>query len=64
MTQDTYERAVVGGLVLFAVSVGCLSLVGVILAVLQLAADTAAALAAAAPAGVGVSLALGRRKGK
>lgn len=64
MTQETFDRAVIGALVTFAVSVGCLSLVGVLLAVLQLAADTAQALAAAAPAGVGVSLAIGRRKGK
>ncbi len=63
-TQESVERATVGALVVFAASVGCLSLVGVLLAVLQLAADTAQALAAAAPAGVGVSLAIGRRKGK
>jgi hypothetical protein len=63
MTQNGFERATIGALIAFATSVGCLALVGVILAVLQLAADTAAALAAAAPAGVGVSLAI-RRKGK
>ncbi len=64
MTQDGFERATVGALIVFAASVGLLSLVGVLLAVLQLAADTATALAAAAPAGVGVTLAIGRRKGK
>lgn len=57
------ETALVTGLLVFAGAVGMLALVGVLLAVLQLAADTAAALGAAAPAGVGVTLAL-RRKGK
>ncbi|MEV5322432.1 hypothetical protein AB0K92_33190 [Streptomyces sp. NPDC052687] len=63
MTQQAFERAVTGALVTFAVSVGCLGLLGMLLAVLRLAADTATAVAAAAPAGVGVSLAI-RRKGK
>lgn len=62
MTQETFDRSVTGALIAFAVSVGCLSLVGVLLAVLQLAADTAQALAAAAPAGVGLTIAI-RRKG-
>lgn len=65
MTQETFDRAVIGALVTFAVSVGCLSLVGVLLAVLQLlAADTAQALAAAAPAGVGLTIAISRKGGK
>lgn len=63
MTQETFDRAVLGGLITFAASVGCLALVGVLLAVLQLAAQTATAVAAAAPAGVGVTIAI-RRKGK
>lgn len=62
-THYSWERATVTALVVFAASVGCLSLVGVLLAVLQLAADTATALAAAAPAGVGLTIAIGR-KGK
>jgi len=62
MTQETCDRAVIGALIVFAASVGALALVGVLLAVLQLAAQTAAAVAAAAPAGVGLTIAI--RKGK
>ena len=63
MTQETWDRVLIGGLIAFAVSAGLLGLVGVLLAVLKLAAETAAAIGAAAPAGIGLTIAL-RRKGK
>jgi len=61
--QDGFERALTGGLLIFCASVGVLSVAGLVLILLQLAAETAAALAAAGPAGIGITLAL-RRKGK
>lgn len=61
-TQDGFEKASIGALIVFATSVGVLSLVGLLLLLAQLAADTATALAAAGPAGIGISLAL-RKKG-
>lgn len=57
------ETALVTGLLVFAGACGTLALVGVLLAVLQLAADTATALAAAG-IGASVSIPLARRKGK
>ncbi|MFD6273845.1 MULTISPECIES: hypothetical protein [Actinomycetes] len=62
MTQDGFDRAVVGGLVAFAASVGVLATVGLLLLLAQLVAQTVAAVAAAGPVGIGLSLAL--RKGK
>ncbi|MEV4993186.1 hypothetical protein [Streptomyces niveus] len=62
VTQNGFDRAVLTGLIVFATSVGVLSLVGLLLLLAQLAADTATALAAAGPAGIGLRLAL--RKGK
>jgi hypothetical protein len=61
-TQDDVDRGLVTGLVVFTASVGVLSLVGLLLLLAQLVADTAAAIVAAGPAGIGISLAL--RKGK
>ncbi|MGW0545404.1 hypothetical protein ACWD0D_34695 [Streptomyces griseoincarnatus] len=61
--QDSFDRAAVTGLLAFAASVGLFSLAGLLLLVLQLAAETAQAVAAAAPAGIGLTIAL-RRKGK
>lgn len=63
MTQDGFDRAALGGLLAFTASVGLLSLAGLILLLMQLAAETAQAVAAAAPAGIGLTIAL-RRKGK
>lgn len=57
------ERALVVALVTFAGSVGTLGLVGMVLALLQLAADTAGHIAAAG-IGATVSIPLARRKGK
>lgn len=57
------ERAIVAALVLFASACGTLALVGVVLALLQLAADTAGAIAAAG-IGAGVSIPLARRRSK
>jgi hypothetical protein len=60
----TLERALVVALVTFAGSVGGLALVGMVLALLQLAADTAGHIAAAG-IGATVSIPLARaRKGK
>ncbi|MFB6984242.1 hypothetical protein [Streptomyces scopuliridis] len=61
--QDQFEGVALTGLLVFAASVGLLTLAGIVLALMQLAADTATAVAAATPAGVGVTIAL-RRKGK
>ncbi|MEU5840155.1 hypothetical protein ABZ820_41850 [Streptomyces diacarni] len=61
-TQDSFERGVVGGLLVFAAGVGLLATVGVLLVLAEQAARTAHALAAAGPAGLGVTVAL-RRKG-
>jgi len=56
------ERALVLALVTFAGSVGGLALVGMVLALLQLAADTAGAIAAA---GIGATVSIPlARKGK
>jgi heme A synthase len=64
MSQDEFERGALTGLLVFAAAVGTFALVGVLLVLMQLAAETAAALAAAAPAGLGISLATIRcRKG-
>ncbi|MEU2476088.1 hypothetical protein ABZ601_34165 [Streptomyces sp. NPDC012842] len=63
VTQDGFERAAVTGLVVFTASVGVLSLVGLLLLLAQLVADTAAAIAAAGPAGIGLTIAL-RKGGK
>lgn len=63
MSGDTFERVTVGALFVFATAVGVLCLVGVLLALLKLAAETVTAIAAAGPAGIGLTLAL-RRKGK
>jgi hypothetical protein len=57
------EGAIVTALLVFCGAVGTLALVGVLLAVLQLAADTATAIAAAG-IGATVSIPLARRKGK
>lgn len=58
------DRALVAALVVFAGSVGSLALVGMVLALIQLAADTAGAIAAAG-IGASVSIPLARaRKGK
>ncbi|MFD4239841.1 hypothetical protein [Streptomyces sp. NPDC058542] len=62
-TQETVDRALITGLAVFAASVGLLSVAGLLLLLLQLAAETAQAVAAAAPAGIGLTIAL-RRKGK
>ncbi|MFF2189144.1 hypothetical protein [Streptomyces sp. NPDC058155] len=62
MTQDGFDRAAVTGLLVFAASVGLLTLAGLVLALMQLAATTATALAAAGPAGIGIGIAI--RKGK
>ncbi|WP_405822059.1 hypothetical protein OG705_19545 [Streptomyces sp. NBC_00838] len=61
-TQDGFDRAAMTGLLVFAASVGLLTLAGLVLALMQLAATTATALVAAGPAGIGISIAL--RKGK
>ncbi|MGW3304835.1 hypothetical protein [Streptomyces rubiginosohelvolus] len=63
VTQDGVDRALITGLAMFAASVGLFTLAGLLLLVLQLAAETAQAVAAAAPAGIGLTIAL-RRKGK
>jgi hypothetical protein len=63
MTQDSFERAAVGGLLAFAASVGLLSTVGLLLVLAEQAAHTAAAIGAAAPAGVGITISL-RKGGK
>jgi hypothetical protein len=57
------ERALVAALVVFAGAAGTLGLVGMVLALLQLAADTAGHIAAAG-IGATVSIPLARRKGK
>jgi hypothetical protein len=57
------QTAITAALVTFCVSCGLLALAGVLLAVLQLAADTATALAAAG-IGATVSIPLARLKGK
>jgi small-conductance mechanosensitive channel len=62
MTQDEFDRAATVSLLVFAASVGVLTLAGLVLALMQLAADTATAVAAAAPTGVGISIALKRGK--
>lgn len=59
----TVERALVAAMVTFATAVGGLALVGMVLALLQLAAETAGAIAAAG-IGASVSIPLARRKGK
>ncbi|MEW2556125.1 hypothetical protein AB0957_30930 [Streptomyces zhihengii] len=56
------QTAIVAALITFAAACGSLALVGVLLAVLQLAADTATAIAAAG-IGATVSIPLARRKG-
>jgi Na+/melibiose symporter-like transporter len=61
VTQDQFDRAAITGLTVFAASVGVLSVAGLLLLLAQLVADTAQAVAAAAPAGVGVTIAI--RKG-
>ncbi|MEE1774588.1 hypothetical protein PUR25_00480 [Streptomyces sp. JV181] len=63
VTQDDVDRALITGLFVFSASVGVLSVVGLLLLLAQLVADTAAAIAAAGPAGIGLTIAL-RRKGK
>lgn len=63
MTQDSFERAAVGGMLAFPVSVGLLGVVGMVLALLQLAHDTAQALTAAGPAGLGIGITISLRKG-
>ena len=62
VTQDGVDRALITGLFVFSASVGVLSVVGLLLLLAQLVADTAAAIAAAGPAGIGLTIAL--RKGK
>lgn len=62
LTQDGVDRSLIAGLVVFAAGVGLLTTVGLVLIVMRLAADTATALAAAAPVGVAVTVSL--RKGK
>lgn len=56
------DRAIVAALVIFCAAAGTLALVGVLLAVLKLAAETAGAVAAAG-IGATVSIPLARRKG-
>ncbi|MFJ9096880.1 hypothetical protein ACIRIR_35985 [Streptomyces globisporus] len=63
VTQEGVDRALIASLAVFAMSVGLFTLAGLLLLVLQLAAETAQAVAAAAPAGIGLTIAL-RRKGK
>lgn len=62
VSQDQFDRAAIGGLLVFTASVGVLSVVGLLLLLAQLVTETAAAVAAVAPAGVGITLAV--RKGK
>jgi len=62
MTQDGFDRAAATGLLVFAASVGVLTLAGLVLMLMQLAATTATTIATAGPAGIGISIAL--RKGK
>ncbi|MFI1856226.1 hypothetical protein [Streptomyces sp. NPDC020480] len=62
MSHDSFERTLVGGLLVFAASVGLLSTVGLLLVIGEQAAKTAAAIGAAGPAGIGITLSL--RKGK
>lgn len=59
----TVERALVAAMVTFAAAVGGLALVAMVMALLQLAAETAGAIAAAG-VGASVSIPLARRKGK
>ena len=63
VTQDDVDRALITGLFVFSASVGVLSVVGLLLLLAQLVADTAAAIAAAGPAGIGLTIAL-RKGGK
>ncbi|MDT0382393.1 hypothetical protein RM572_26900 [Streptomyces sp. DSM 42041] len=55
------ERALVAALVVFAAACGMFALVGVLLSLLKLAADTAGAIAAAG-LGATISIPLARRK--
>lgn len=57
------ERALVAAMVTFAAAVGGLALVAMVLALLQLAAEAAGAIAAAG-IGATISIPLARRKGK
>lgn len=63
MSQDEFDRAAMTGLLVFAASVGVLTLAGLVLALTQLAATTATTIATAGPAGIGVTIAL-RKGGK
>ncbi|MFC8278157.1 hypothetical protein ACFUJR_37675 [Streptomyces sp. NPDC057271] len=60
---QSLETALVTGLVVFCGAVGVISLVALLLVLLQLAAATAGAIAAAG-IGATVSIPLARRKGK
>ena len=62
LSQETWERAAVAALLAFAGSVGAFALLALALNLAQLAANTAAAIAAAGPGGIGITLAL-RKKG-
>ncbi|HBF84426.1 MAG TPA: hypothetical protein DD420_32205 [Streptomyces sp.] len=62
VSQDGMDQALHVGLLIFCASVGLLSVAGLLLLLAQLAADTAQAIAAAGPAGIGITVAL--RKGK
>ncbi|MFE9335104.1 hypothetical protein [Streptomyces sp. NPDC006925] len=64
MSPETWERATIGGLVVFAASMGLLATVGMLLILAEQAAKTAHALAAAGPAGIGVTVALRRKGGR
>jgi len=63
MSQDEFDRTAMTGLLVFAASVGVLTLAGLVLALMQLAATTATAVAAAGPAGIGITVSL-RKGGK
>lgn len=63
MTQDSFERVTVGGLIAFAAAVGLLSTIGLLLILAEQAAHTAAAISAAGPAGIGITISL-RKGGK
>lgn len=56
------DRAIVAALVVFCAAAGTLALVGVLLSLLDLAARTATAVAAAGPAGITITIALRRTK--
>jgi hypothetical protein len=64
MSDDRFEKFCICALVVFAGTAGVIALTAMLLSTLHIAVDTADALAAATPGGIGITIAIRKGTGK